>query len=112
MSNPLGHISGIIYTQQALLDGMTVVIFNRPTVDYIMASVARYQIAQLIFGANNATEIANTDFEKKYNLSSLEMLKYGSSKIAGNLLMKIKEKYKVSDFLAHLAKHCRRRTKI
>ena len=84
----------MIYCLTSLLDGMGVVLFDRTTVDFLMASVERFGLNHLIFGANNATEIANGEFWKKYDLSSLELMKYGSSKVAANLLVKIKEEYK------------------
>ncbi|KAJ6217637.1 hypothetical protein RDWZM_008794 [Blomia tropicalis] len=99
ISNPLGHVSGKCYSLLALLDGLTVVLLDSScSIDDMLKAVEKYQVNHLIFGANHAADLANTDFEKIYNLKSLELMKYGSTKISGDLLIRIKNKYNVKMF--------------
>src|SRR5699024_10385108 len=56
-------------------------------------SVQRFNVSHLYISASQASALASVDYQRQYNLNSLEVIKYGGSKVASNLLLAIKQKY-------------------
>lgn len=92
---PLGHLSGTIFVPQALIAGMTVVLFSDSAIVPILESVHKYRIEVAFFTANVASQLIteHDQFSSTFDLSCLKAFRYGGSKIADHLLREIQAKY-------------------
>jgi len=91
--NPLGHISGSIFIPACLALGMSVVMFASTNLDSMLSAVQRHRVQEMVITPSHARQLVQTDYRKLYDISSLQMLKSGGSKIAANLLLAIRERY-------------------
>lgn len=93
--HPLGHISGTMNFCRALLSGFTVVLLPSGDLEPLMANIEKYRISVFTFSGNQARALATGDWEQRFNLKSLKYIRTGGSNVPENLLLAIKEKFKV-----------------
>ena len=90
---PMGHVSGSIGLWHNLYHGFTTILHRDLSMDKIMAAAHKYKSQWVPISAAHAVPLAKSDYEKRYDLSSLELIWYGGSKISENLINDIKTKF-------------------
>ncbi|XP_017479625.1 PREDICTED: luciferin 4-monooxygenase-like [Rhagoletis zephyria] len=75
--------------------GFTVVLLPSGDLEPLMANIEKYRISVFTFSGNQARALATGDWEQRFNLKSLKYIRTGGSNVPENLLLAIKEKFKV-----------------
>ena len=91
MWHPMGHISGTMLLFYICQNRVTAVLHNSNDMDVIVPNIEKYHSNCLFMSPEQAGKLADGDYHKQYDLSSIQVIVYGGCKYPLHIIQKIEE---------------------
>ncbi|OTF81607.1 hypothetical protein BLA29_002374, partial [Euroglyphus maynei] len=90
---PLSHISGSFILISNIVDGRTNVLFANNQLERLLRFVSEHRLSALSLSPKHVIEMAQNNFQEKFDLSSMKLAWTGGAKIPGDIVEIVQKKY-------------------